>query len=222
MTGNARYGNYYAGLDIWSAFDFLPTHEDSQKKIVLVTRRNAWMLIGALMDGRNTPAMFTHRIVDEIVNADLVKLFARKLSGALLWSDDILLYSDIIDNFLNVLDRLLKQIIHQRRRLNLTKCSLFQATTEWCGREFKGENGSRVRVRERVGTVIYLCNFLSTGVPRLAELREAFNNMIQLKRKKFKDQRRIDWTQELIESYWKQLKMLVFAIYIIMIQTYLY
>ena len=63
ISGSKLYGS----LDILSGFDFLPVEEDSQKYFTMVTPTSAWTMRGAPMGWSNTPALFSNRIMTEIV-----------------------------------------------------------------------------------------------------------------------------------------------------------
>eukprot|EP00924_Labyrinthula_sp_SR-Ha-C_P002066 augustus_masked-scaffold_99-processed-gene-0.2-mRNA-1 protein AED:1.00 eAED:1.00 QI:0/0/0/0/1/1/3/0/1782 len=176
----------YATLDILSGFDFLETEEKSKDIFTLVTRRSAWRLRGAPMGWMNTPALFCERVVNEVVDG-IEKLFGRATNGVICWLDDLLVYAESEDHLLRMLKLLLLRAAEMKVRFNLRKCDFAAATTLWCAQ------------------IVYLANWLSPNIPKLAELRKPFSKYANLEGKKLIDierkKERIQWNDELDRSY---------------------
>eukprot|EP00924_Labyrinthula_sp_SR-Ha-C_P009982 snap_masked-scaffold_21-processed-gene-5.42-mRNA-1 protein AED:0.45 eAED:0.45 QI:0/-1/0/1/-1/1/1/0/1856 len=207
----------YATLDILSGFDFLETEESSKDIFTLVTRRSAWRLRGAPMGWMNTPALFCDRVVNEVVDG-IEKLFGRRTNGVICWLDDLLVYAESEQKLIDMLKLLFIQAAKMRVRFNLRKCDFAVSTTIWCGRQVK--NGywnfsptfyekvlsmEKPRYRHQVAQIVYLANWLSPNIPKLAELRKPFAHFANLEGKKLVDieklKEEVQWTDELEDAY---------------------
>eukprot|EP00924_Labyrinthula_sp_SR-Ha-C_P002069 augustus_masked-scaffold_99-processed-gene-0.6-mRNA-1 protein AED:1.00 eAED:1.00 QI:0/0/0/0/1/1/2/0/490 len=200
--------SFYLTLDILSGFDFLPTAEKDREIFTLVTRRSAWRMKGAPMGWSNTPALFFERVITEIINADV--------------------YSQSFEELLIIFEKLLKQAARKRVRFNLRKCGICSPTTVWCGREIrKGRrnfdpdfyekilNMKKPVYRHQMAQLVYLANWISPNIPKLAELRRPFQDFANLKGRKLSDIEKlkeiINWTPELETAYQNLLEGIVEA-----------
>eukprot|EP00924_Labyrinthula_sp_SR-Ha-C_P013161 maker-scaffold_12-snap-gene-11.22-mRNA-1 protein AED:0.27 eAED:0.30 QI:0/0/0/1/0.5/0.2/5/0/868 len=171
-------------------FDFLPTAEKDRDIFTLITRRSAWRMKGAPMGWSNTPPLFFERSFEEL---------------------------------LVIFEKLLKQAARKRVRFNLRKCGICFPTTVWCGREIrKGRWNFDLAFYEKIlnmkkpvychqmAQLVYLANWISPNIPKLAELRRPFQDFAKLKEKKLTEIEKlkevIHWTPELEIAYKKLLE----------------
>ena len=96
-------GKIFGTFDILSGFDFLRTHEESQKYFTLVTNEGSYTMIGAPMGWTNTPQLFQSRILEEILKP--AGIYSKEDNGCLQWVDDTLLYADSFTSYINVLEK---------------------------------------------------------------------------------------------------------------------
>eukprot|EP00924_Labyrinthula_sp_SR-Ha-C_P000157 snap_masked-scaffold_39-processed-gene-2.51-mRNA-1 protein AED:1.00 eAED:1.00 QI:0/-1/0/0/-1/1/1/0/325 len=210
--------HFFIALDILNGFDFLPTLERYQEIFTLVSRRAAWNMLGAPMGWRNTPALFCERIVTDIINGEDEKFFAKPNNGCIAWLDDLLLYVESFKSLLHIHESLLKQAAKMKVRFNLRKLGLCEPITIWCGREIKHGrwnfdpsfndkilNLPKPSYQHELAQLVYLCNWISPNVPKIAALRKPFVEFANLKGKKLSDLERvrieIEWTEDLEKVY---------------------
>ena len=210
--------SFYGSFDILSGFDYLPVAEESRKYFVLVTCFGAFEFCGSPQGWVNTPQLFQNRMLTEILQP--IGLFAKDDTGVIQWIDDSLLYSRTFDDYLIALDKFLKQMIAKNLRLNITKCTLLASEAVWCGRRISNKGwtysdkyfGKILKTPKPTFTyelaqALYLINWLSPCVPKLAELRDVFSPVVKLQttmKQLKKDNETIIWTPTL-DKGWKDL-----------------
>eukprot|EP00924_Labyrinthula_sp_SR-Ha-C_P003686 snap_masked-scaffold_3-processed-gene-2.39-mRNA-1 protein AED:0.48 eAED:0.48 QI:0/-1/0/1/-1/1/1/0/1861 len=211
---------FYITLDVLSGFDFMPTDQESREIFTLVSRRSAWRMNGSPMGWCNTPALFFDRIINEIIDDNDERLFAREGDGVVAWLDDLLIYSRTFSMLIHMLEVLLRRAMTKRIRFNLRKCGFGEKHTVWCGREVRDGlwnfspqfydkimNMPRPQYRHQAAQLVYLANWLSPNIPYLAALRKPFAHFANLGGKKLsqieKEKELIDWTEELETAYIK-------------------
>eukprot|EP00924_Labyrinthula_sp_SR-Ha-C_P011413 snap_masked-scaffold_36-processed-gene-2.75-mRNA-1 protein AED:1.00 eAED:1.00 QI:0/-1/0/0/-1/1/1/0/251 len=169
------------------------------------------------MGWMNTPALFCERVANEVVDGIEV-LFGRETNGVIFWLDDMLIYVESENKLLEMLKLLFIRAAQKRVRFNLRKRDFAAPKTIWCGRDIK--NGSwnfspsfyekvlemeKLVYRHQIAQVVYLANWLSPNIPKLAELRKPFADFANLGGKKLVDierlKEKIVWTDALNEAY---------------------
>eukprot|EP00924_Labyrinthula_sp_SR-Ha-C_P015286 snap_masked-scaffold_9-processed-gene-13.50-mRNA-1 protein AED:1.00 eAED:1.00 QI:0/0/0/0/1/1/2/0/207 len=178
-------------------FNFLPTAEKNRDIFILVARRSAWRIKGTPMAWSDTPALFFERIITEIINTGGEQDLLNALSnGVIAWLDDLLVYSQSFEELLVIFERLLKKATQRRVCFNLLKCGICSLTTVWCVRKIlKGRwsfdptfyekilNINKPAYRHQIAQLVYLTNWISPNIPKLAELRRPFQDFSNLKAK---------------------------------------
>lgn len=175
-TKNAKY---YGMFDVLSGFDMLRTEADSVKYFGITTVFGTYHLLGTPMGFVNTPAVYSDRMIREIMR----DLFMREHAGVIQWLDDTTLYSDNFDNYLGSLETMLDRAIEKNLRFSVKKCRFLNESATWCGRTLS--RGSWTFSDEfyqsiteivapttglEVGQALYISNWLAPTIPRLAEL----------------------------------------------------
>ena len=223
---HVKNSKYFASLDVLSGFDFLPVEESSQTKLTVSTPFGAYRMCGAPMGWTNTAQLFQARIMQEVLNP--LNFFCRLNDGCLQWLDDTLIYSSKFEALLSMLDKLLKQFLAKRVRLNLQKCVLFATKINYCGRVINGTSWQfeekywtkilktrRPRYAHELAQVIYVAQWLSNAIPRLAEIRSKFAHITNLqgltKKELAAKNVLIDWTKDLATAWDQFLKAIAAA-----------
>eukprot|EP00924_Labyrinthula_sp_SR-Ha-C_P001012 snap_masked-scaffold_7-processed-gene-10.36-mRNA-1 protein AED:1.00 eAED:1.00 QI:0/-1/0/0/-1/1/1/0/116 len=94
-------------------------------------------MLGALMEWRNTPALFCERIVTDIINGQDEKFFVKPDNGCIAWLDDLLFYDESFGSLLYIFESLLMQVAKMNVRLNLRKCGLCEPTKIYSRKQIK-------------------------------------------------------------------------------------
>ena len=174
----------------------------------------------------NTPQLFQSRILEEILKP--AKIYGRERNGCLQWIDDSLIYSQTFNDYLEILDRFLKAVANKKVRLNIRKCELINKEVEWCGRlvtykkwGFHPKFFKKIlevnlpQYEHEIAQVIYLANWLSPCIPRLAELRDRFSDYTNLKGKTLKkiqkENKLVKWSESLVESWDELIRAIKYA-----------
>lgn len=159
-----------------------------------------------------------NRILSEILQP--LGLFARPGTGIIQWVDDTCLYAPNVDEYLAALDKFLKKLIEKNLRLNVHKCTFMHNRAHFCGRTISAEGWKHDKAYFdkilltpkptfvwQLSQLLFLSNWLSPSVPRLAELKVPFSSLLQqqvpLKTQR-KDNTVITWTASL-DTAWKTL-----------------
>lgn len=171
---------FFGTFDVLSGFDMLPVHEDSRKYFAISTIFGTYEMLGAPQGFLNTPAVYSDRMIVEV----LQDLFMR---GANQWLDDTLLYASTFDGYLKVLDLFLSRCIEKGVRLSATKCCFITRKAEWCGRTITESKWSfldkfyhtlrqlpKPLTGAELGQIVYLSNWIAPTFPRLSELLSPF------------------------------------------------
>eukprot|EP00924_Labyrinthula_sp_SR-Ha-C_P014664 maker-scaffold_74-snap-gene-0.21-mRNA-1 protein AED:0.29 eAED:0.30 QI:0/0/0/1/1/1/2/0/505 len=204
--------SFYATLDVLSGFDFLPTNPDHRDIFTLVTRRSAYIMLGAPMGWKNTPALFFDRVVNEIIDWGEPKYFTAENNGVIAWLDDLLVYATTFSDLCRIIKDLMDRAAKRRVRFNLRKCEFGPERTIWCGREIKqGLWNFSPTFFENILSMpkpVYrfeAAQLLSPNIPQLASLRQPFADFANLKGKKLiqvqQEKEEIKWTKELDDAY---------------------
>ena len=204
----------FGSFDVLSGFDFLPTHENSQKYFTLVSSDAAYTMCGAPMGWLNTPALFQDRIVRNVLRPN--NLYRKERNGAIQWLDDTLLYAEDFESYCKNLRKFLQGMIDRKVRLSIEKCELYGSEVEWCGRKISAEGWNyATKFYEKIlltqppvrawelAQVIYLCNWIGPAIPNLSKLRDKFSSFTDgTKMKKMKKENKlVIWTPELTGAW---------------------
>ena len=127
---------YMASLDALSGFDLLRTEPNSTKYFGITTLFGNYKLLGAPMGYKNTPVIYQQRMINYVLGWSKDGMFALPNAGALLWLDDIFVYSNTFEDFLDVLNKIFINLIKYGVRLNASKCEFIARKAVWCGRDF--------------------------------------------------------------------------------------
>eukprot|EP00924_Labyrinthula_sp_SR-Ha-C_P008521 augustus_masked-scaffold_32-processed-gene-2.49-mRNA-1 protein AED:1.00 eAED:1.00 QI:0/0/0/0/1/1/4/0/651 len=196
---------FYITLDVLSGFDFIPTEQASREVFTLVTRRSASRMNGSPMGWCNTPALFFDRVINEIIDNDSERFFAREGDGVVVWLDDLLIYSRMFTMLVHILGVLLRRAMMKHARFNLRKCGF--------GEHLRPQFYEKIIImprsqyRHQAAQLVYLANWLSPNIPYLADLRRPFAHFANLAGKKLsqieKEKEVIEWSEELQDAYYK-------------------
>ena len=217
FIGNSRF---FGSYDALSGFDYLRTHPSSYPYFTIVTSFGCYTMKGAPMGWVNTPALFSNRIMQEILEpAGLLQ------EGAIQWLDDTLIYDSDFRGYLAKLDKFLTAVEAKKVRLNIRKCDLLSQRIEYCGRVIGPNRWNYLpKFYEKVlelnpptyvhelAKALYTMNWLSPAIPGLAELRETFADLVALRggtlKKLEKEARVITWSPALRDA-WARLLLLL-------------
>eukprot|EP00924_Labyrinthula_sp_SR-Ha-C_P015284 snap_masked-scaffold_9-processed-gene-13.43-mRNA-1 protein AED:1.00 eAED:1.00 QI:0/-1/0/0/-1/1/1/0/326 len=220
-----KNSKYYITLDVLSGFDFMPTDEASKDVFTLVTRRSAWRMNGSPMGWKNTPALFFDRIINQIIYGEDGRYFTAPGNGVVPWLDDLLIYANTFKNLLEILHKMLERARKLKVRFNLRKCGFSEEVTIWCGREVRQGlwnyspkffekilSLSKPKYRHEAAQLVYLANWLSPNIPKLAELKKPFADFANLKGRKLaeveKEMEPVEWN-DVLEKAYKKLKLTI-------------
>ena len=157
----------------------------------MVTPTSAWTMQGAPMGWSNTPALFSNRIMTKIVKPS--NLYAKQRNGAVMSLDDILLYTTCFKELYLAYERLLKQAIGKRMRVNVKKCTFVKRNIEWCARTIENSKWNfldkyydkllkapRPKYASELAQMLYLVDWISPSIHRLTEKRDKFKEIVDL------------------------------------------
>ena len=210
--------NFFGSFDILSGFDYLPVEEDSRKYFVIVTCFGSFEFCGSPQGWVNTPQFFQNRMLSEILQP--AELFAVSDGGILQWIDDSLLYASSFSKYCQTLDKFLKQLIKKNLRLNVNKCTFISQEGEWCGRRLERNHWSfskryfdkilltpKPTFTHELAKALYLINWLSPTIPKLAELRDIFSPLIEpgITSKELKKRNEVVPWEETLDTAWIKL-----------------
>eukprot|EP00924_Labyrinthula_sp_SR-Ha-C_P004037 augustus_masked-scaffold_3-processed-gene-11.43-mRNA-1 protein AED:1.00 eAED:1.00 QI:0/0/0/0/1/1/4/0/1016 len=189
LMGSSFYGTF----DILSGFDYMPVHKNSTHFSTIVTPIEAYEMIGSPMGWINTPMLFQERMQTEVLGDKFIK----KKDDAICWINDIVVYSTTFQNYLVNLSQFLDRFISLNLRLNIDKCFSLKKEVEWCGRKISKENWNfsekyfnkimdmkRPYFCHQLAQALHLANWLSPVVEHLAEYRDYFAKLVDLKKPK--------------------------------------
>ena len=135
--------NWYGGHDALSGFDMLRTNPTHTKYFGISTPFGVYKLLGNPMEFLSTPGIYMDRMITYLLGrAEKGSIFGSSPSGCLQWLDDTLIYAPTFHEYLSVLEKVLKNCVIWKLRLNIAKCNLVAKEIEWCGRELHKENGT--------------------------------------------------------------------------------
>eukprot|EP00924_Labyrinthula_sp_SR-Ha-C_P000685 augustus_masked-scaffold_7-processed-gene-0.45-mRNA-1 protein AED:1.00 eAED:1.00 QI:0/0/0/0/1/1/6/0/651 len=102
--------------------------------------------------------------------------------GLMQWVDDVLLYAIEVEEYLEMLDEVLKAFIKKKVRLNATKCELIAKEIKYCGRIISGGTYhfnkeyyktiltmTQPILQYQMASVLYVCNWLAPTEDKLSE-----------------------------------------------------
>ena len=164
---------------------------DCTQYFAISTIFGVYRMLAAPMGFVNTPFIYQERIVAEILGGvENDSLFGRPHSGVLQWLDDSLVYSETFEQHLETMARLLENCRKKKLRLNIDKCDVIKREAVWCGRLISEEgwrfqskyfdNILKLGVPRTLGQLkdcVYLSQWLSPGIPRVAEYKTDFMNL---------------------------------------------
>ena len=176
---------------------------DCTQYFAISTIFGVYRMLAAPMGFVNTPFIYQERIVAEILGGvENDSLFGRPHSGVLQWLDDSLVYSETFEQHLETMARLLENCRKKKLRLNIDKCDVIKREAVWCGRLISEEgwrfqskyfdNILKLGVPRTLGQLedcVYLSQWLSPGIPRVAEYKTDFMNLATAMKKELNSNR---------------------------------
>jgi len=181
-----------AGAKCFATFDFshgywqLPLHQASQETQTFITPDGLFTPTRVL-HGTSNATMHMQAEINAIIGSDPVLK-----KHAIIWLDDVLLFSYSIDGYLDILKRFFELCAKHGLRLHPEKCCFFSLTIRWCGRLID-KDGIRFDPRRINGLLEmsppttgadlqqFLCalQWMKTGIPEFNRLIEPLHAIME-------------------------------------------
>ena len=104
-----------------------------------------------------------------------------------------MLYTTCFKELYSAYEKLLRQVIEKRIRLNVKRCTFVKRRIEWCGRVIEDSKWNfldkhydkllkapRPKYASELAQMLYLANWISPSIHRLAEKRDRFKELVDL------------------------------------------
>lgn len=127
----AKGKKHYGLFDFLKGFWQLPLDKASQEILSYMTHDNVY-----------TPTRVPQGCTDAAIHfqATMTECFEELLYSCLLiWIDDLLLYADDIDSYLDNMQRLFQIMSDKGLKLSVKKTELYQSEVKWCGKILNAE-----------------------------------------------------------------------------------
>lgn len=123
---------YFTGLDLTSGYYQVPVDENSIAKTAFITPEGHYEFLRMPFGLTNAPAVF-QRMVNKVLGM-------LKNNIAFPYIDDIIIPSSTVEEGMCRLQQVLERLREHHLTLNLSKCSFFESTIEYLGREINEED----------------------------------------------------------------------------------
>ena len=180
LNGNS----YFTNLDLESAFWQVPLREEDKEKTAFTDGSQRYQFCVMPFGAMNSPATF-----QRLMNSVLIGILGE---GALVYLDDLLLYSNNINDHFKLLDQVLDRLVKAGLKIKLSKCNFFKNKIDYLGHTISGE-GVRIseshiiqiknyveptnlkELRSYLGLISYFRKFL----PRLSDVVKPLQQLIK-------------------------------------------